>query len=146
MVYRDACDSARDRCSTMVRMQFYSESLHFVGLAISACLFASSRRWTADSSAALTGTALQPSLPFPATPLVTFCAHLPLPPQISMCFPDCVVPILAHGTCTFAALTWGLSAFHTSVFLLEVLLELPCSVLSNEHKNTPIRSFQLFVA
>jgi hypothetical protein len=71
-----------------------SESLHFVGLAISACLFTSSPRpsCTADSSAALSATApvrslvhawpfsapLQPSLrlPFAATPLFIFCADL----------------------------------------------------------------------
>jgi hypothetical protein len=42
---------------------FYSESLHFVGLAISACLLPSSPRptCTADSSAALTATAPVPS-------------------------------------------------------------------------------------
>jgi hypothetical protein len=95
-----------------------SESLHFVGLAISACLLPSSPRLTctANSSAALTATApvhsvehawpcsapLQPllPLPFPAPPLlVIFCAHptsLAFLPQIPICFPDCVVPILAH--------------------------------------------------
>jgi hypothetical protein len=53
---------------------------------------------------------LQPllPLPFPAPPLlVIFCAHLTFhrslscpishfPPHIPICFPDCVVPILAH--------------------------------------------------
>jgi hypothetical protein len=72
-----------------------SESIYFVGLAISACLLPSSPRptCTADSSAALRATApvrslvhawpcsapLQPllPLPFPAPPvLVIFCAHL----------------------------------------------------------------------
>jgi hypothetical protein len=72
-----------------------SESIHFVGLAISACLLPSSPRptCTADSSAALRASApvhslvhawpcsapLQPllPLPFPAPPLlVIFCAHL----------------------------------------------------------------------
>jgi hypothetical protein len=74
---------------------YCSESLHFVGLAISACLLPSLPRptCTADSSAALTATApvlslvhawpcsapLQPLLPvpFPTPPLlVIFCAHL----------------------------------------------------------------------
>jgi hypothetical protein len=79
-----------------------SASLHFVGLALSACLFASSPRpsCTADSSAALRATApvrslvhawpcyapLQPLLPLPvpAPPLlVIFCAHLSLHHSLS---------------------------------------------------------------
>jgi hypothetical protein len=102
-----------------------SESLHIVGLAISACQFTSSSSpsCTANSNAAqnhstsailstclamfctsatFTATAF-PSL-FPAChvlctthiPSLAFLTHLPLPPQIPMCFPDCIVPISAH--------------------------------------------------
>jgi hypothetical protein len=43
-------------------------------------------------------------------PSLAFLPHLPHPPQIPICCPDCVVPISAH----LPALTRGLSAFHLS--------------------------------
>jgi hypothetical protein len=97
-----------------------SESLHFVALAISACLFTLSPclSCTADSSAALKATApvrslvhvwpcsapLQPllPLPFPASPLlVILCAHLTFNyslscPMSHFCprFPNALLPAL----------------------------------------------------
>jgi hypothetical protein len=116
-----------------------SEFLRYVGLANSACMFTSLPRpsCTADSRAALRATAPVRSLvharPCSATvtatafpshsppchflctshiPSLAFLPHLPLPPQIPLCIPDCVAPILAyllpcHGvrvpsTCPFA--------------------------------------------
>jgi hypothetical protein len=105
-----------------------NESLHFVGLAISACLLTSwpSPSCTADSSAALRATAPVHCSAFLSTCLAMFCTSatftatalsspfppchflctshilsLPAPsptppPQIPICFPECVVPISAH--------------------------------------------------
>jgi hypothetical protein len=117
-----------------------SESLHFVGLAISACLLPSLPRptCTAHSSAALTATApvrslvhawpcsapLQPllPLPFPAlTLLVIFCAHLTFHHSLSCpisYFPPGFPYAFLTGLCPFwhiSALTLALSTFHLSV-------------------------------
>jgi hypothetical protein len=43
-------------------------------------------------------------------PSLTFLPQYPHPPQIPICFPDCVLPISAH----LPALTRGLSALHLS--------------------------------
>jgi hypothetical protein len=120
-----------------------SESLHFVGLAISACLLPSLPRptCTADSSAALTATSpvrslvhawpcsapLQPllPLPFPAPPLlVIFCAHLTfhhsLPFPISY-FPPGFPYAFLTGLCPF----WHIFCLDTGIEHLP-LVRLPC--------------------
>jgi hypothetical protein len=113
-----------------------SESLHFVRLAISACLYNSSPRptCTADSSAALTATApvrscaclamfctsatfTAAAFPSHSPPchvqFTTRISSLAFPPHLSLyplsltCFPDSVVP--------FGTLTLSWIAFHSSV-------------------------------
>jgi hypothetical protein len=141
-----------------------SESLHFVGLAISACLLPSLPRptCTADSSAALTATTsvrslvhawpcsapLQPLLPmpFPAPPLlVIFCAHLTFHHSLSCpisYFPPGFPYAFLTGLCPF----WQIFCLDTGFEHLP-LVRLPCwrypletshSTLSKEPKNTPI--------
>jgi hypothetical protein len=113
-IYRDSYAAQLTQHARMTQYTACSESLHFVGLVISACLFTWAPRLscTADSSAALRATApvrslfhawpcsapLQrlPPLPFPAPSLlVIFCAHLtfhhslflphlPLPPRFPL--------------------------------------------------------------
>jgi hypothetical protein len=120
-----------------------SESLHFVGLAISACLLPSLPRPTckADSSAALRATApvrslvhawpcsapLQPllPLPFPAPPLlVIFCAHLTFHHSLSCTisyFPPRFPYVFLTGLCLF----WHIFCLDTGFEHLP-LVRLPC--------------------
>jgi hypothetical protein len=116
-----------------------SESLHFVGLAISVCMF-TRPSYTADLSAALKATAtlrslvhvwsrstpLQPllPLPFPVPPLlVNFCAHLTfhhsLASPISH-FPPGFLHALLTALCPF----WHICCLDTELECLP-LLRLP---------------------
>jgi hypothetical protein len=137
------CSSIRTTTETIregtSKHQTYSESLHFIGLAISACLFTWSPRPScpADSCAAQTASAIlraclamfctsatstATAFPSPCPPCHVLCTshipsfpslpHPPLPPQIPVCFSDCVVPILnlihaSFSSCPF----WLLTAF-----------------------------------
>jgi hypothetical protein len=127
----------------MHRTPCCSESLHFVGLAISACLLPSLPRptCTADSSAALTATApvrslvhawpcsapLQPLLPvpFPTPPLlVIFCAHLTFHHSLSCpisYFPPGFPYAFLTGLCPF----WHIFCLDTGFEHLP-LVRLPC--------------------
>jgi hypothetical protein len=120
-----------------------SESLHFVGLAISACLLPllPCPTCTADSSAALTATApvrslvhawpcsapLQPllPLPFPAPPLlVIFCAHLTFHHSLSCpisYFPPGFPYAFLTGLCPF----WHIFCLDTGFEHLPIVC-LPC--------------------
>jgi hypothetical protein len=114
----------------MHRSSVCSESLHFVGLAIS-CLLPSSPRptCTADSSAALTARAplrslvhawpcsapLQPLLPmpFPAPPLlVIFCAHLTIHHSLS-CPISHFPPIFRYAFLTALCPFWHIYCLDT---------------------------------
>jgi hypothetical protein len=130
-------------CSALVPRLCCSESLHFVGLAISDCLLPSSprRSCTADSSAAQTATApvrslvhawpcsapLQPllPLPFPAPPLlVIFCAHLTFHHSLSCPishFPPGFPYAFLTGLCPF----WHIFCLDTGFEHLP-LVRLPC--------------------
>jgi hypothetical protein len=110
---------------------YVSESPHFVGLAISACLFTSSPRpsCTADLSAALGATApvrsfeharpcsapLQPllPLPFPAPPLVVFCAHLTFHHSLSCPFSQLPAIFSYYSPLTLLCPVWHICCLYT---------------------------------
>jgi hypothetical protein len=120
-----------------------SESLRFIGMAISACLLPSSPRptCTADSSAALTATApvrflvhtwpcsapprpLLP-LPFPAPPLlIIFCAHLTFHHSLS-CPISHFPPRFPHAFLTALCPFWHICCLGTGFERLP-LVRLPC--------------------